>query len=211
MKRIFKYKTLPMLIASLTVADHFESEKETFVNEMPGWTDPFIETFRTSIQQILDTYFGINSKENLKDQTQLVNELTEKAADDLDMVKTQIERGFRKEPQTKENLLSRLGYQQYWSQAANHNQEMMIGLLLTFANHMDEELKAQLLEKQVNAARVENILTYADQLNQANISQESLKGTSKLDTEEAVAALNETYAQAMDICAIGKTCLSTTR
>lgn len=204
MRRTFKYKTLPMLIASLTVADHFETEKEAFVNEMPGWADPFIDTFRAGIQLILETYFGIRSKESLQDQTQLVNELTQKAKYELDMVKTQIERGFRQEPLAKETLLSRLGYDLYWSQASNNNQEMMISLLLTFANHMDEALKSQLLEKQVNAVRVENILGYADQLNQANITQESLKGTSKLATNEAVAELNETYAQAMDICAIGK-------
>jgi hypothetical protein len=36
------------------------------------------------------------------------------------------------------------------------------------------------------------------------ITQESLKGSTKLDTEKAVSALNDIYDRAMDICAIGQ-------
>ena len=204
MKRKFRCKTLPMLIAAMTVTDYFESEKEAFVEEMPGWSDPFIANFRADIQQILDEYFGISSKGDLEDQTRMVNELTKNAKDDLDMVKTQIERGFRANPETRKKILAQLGFKEYWSKASHRNQSMMIGLLLTFRNNLNEELRAELETNLVNSNRLTQILSYADELNQANMTQESLKGSTKLDTEEAILVLNTVYEQAIDICAIGK-------
>ena len=204
MKRKFNYKTLPMLIAALTVADYFEQHKEAFVNEMPAWDDPYIANFQAAVELILAKYFGIKSKEDLQKQTRLVNELTVQAREDLEMVKTQIERGFRTNPHRINELMKLLGYKEFWNQASHNNQSMMIGLLLAFSNHLDAALRAELEENQVNAARLTNILSYAGQLNQANVTQESLKGSSKLDTQEAVTALNNIYDQAIDICSIAK-------
>jgi hypothetical protein len=193
-----------MLIAALTVADHFEQEKETFVNEMPAWSDPFIADFRATVELILTEYFGSSSREELQEQTNLVNELTEKAKDDLEMVKTQIERGFRNDLKEQQSIIQQLGFRAYWSKASRNNQSEMIGLLLTFSSHLDEAMRTKLEQHQVNPGRLTNIMGYADTLNQANITQESLKGSSKLDTKESISALNDAYAQAMDICAIGK-------
>ncbi|WP_159521433.1 hypothetical protein [Sunxiuqinia indica] len=54
----------------------FEQEKETFVSEMPAWSDPFITDFRAAVELILTEYFGSSSREELQEQTNLVNELT---------------------------------------------------------------------------------------------------------------------------------------
>ncbi len=40
MKRKFNCSSLDMLMASLTVADHLDAEKETFVNEDPRFSEP---------------------------------------------------------------------------------------------------------------------------------------------------------------------------
>jgi hypothetical protein len=81
---------------------------------------------------------------------------------------------------------------------------MLIGLLLELRNNLDENLRAELVQNGVNAQRLDNLITYAEALHQANITQESLKGSTKLDTEKAVAELNDIYDRAMDICAIGQ-------
>lgn len=204
MKQKFNFKPLPMLVAALTVADHFDAEKQVFITEKPLWNDPFIAAFREAVSLILNEYYGINTKEDLQKQTKLVEELSGKASTDLKMVKTQIERGFRSAPERCQWILAKLGFKAYWSKAANNNQAMLIGLLLAFRNNLDEALRAELEQNGVNPVRLDNLLSYADTLNRANITQESLKGSTKLDTEKAVLALNDIYDRAMDICAIGQ-------
>lgn len=83
MKQKFNFKPLPMLVAALTVADHFEAEKQAFVDEKPLWNDPFIATFREAVSRVMNEYYGVNTKEGLQKQTSLVNELSGKAHDDL--------------------------------------------------------------------------------------------------------------------------------
>jgi hypothetical protein len=204
MKRKFNFKPLPMLIAALVLADHFETEKQAFVAEEPHRQDPFIANFRDAVKRILNEYYGINTKEELQKQTKLVGELASKAIDDLGMVKTQIERDFRNDPPKCQSILAKLGFKTYWGKAANNNQTMLIGLLLELRNNLDENLRAELVQNGVNAQRLDNLITYAEALHQANITQESLKGSTKLDTEKAVAELNDIYDRAMDICAIGQ-------
>jgi hypothetical protein len=204
MKRKFNFKPLPMLVAALVLADHFEAEKQAFVAEEPLRDDPFIANFREAVRLILNEYYGINTKEELQKQTSLVEELAGKALTDLGMIKTQIERDFRAAPQRCLSILAKLGFKAYWSKAANGNQSMLIGLLLEFRNNLDDTLRAELLQNGVNAVRLDNLVSYSDTLTQANITQEGLKGSTKIDTEEAVSAMNDIYDRAMDICAIGQ-------
>ncbi len=204
MKQKFNFKTLPMLVAALTLADHFEAEKKTFVAENSLWADPFAENFRKAVEAILTEYYGINTKEELKNKTKLINELAGKATDDLEMVKTQIERGFRASPEKCSSLLDKLGFTANWNKAVHSNQSALITLLFAFRNNLNAELRAELEQNGVNALRLTSILSYTDALNQANITQEGLKGSSKLETEKAVIALNNIYDQAMDICLVGQ-------
>lgn len=204
MNRKFNFKPLPMLVAALTVADHFEAEKTVFNAEKPSWNEAWLADFRQAINLILNEYYGVNTREELQKQTDLVEELAGKAYDDLAMVKTQIERGFRTTPERTGWILDKLGFRAFYGKASNHNQSTLIGLLLAFRNNLDEALRAELLQKGVNAGRMVNLFSYADTLNQANITQESLKGSTKLDTEKALSSLNDIYDQAMDICTVGQ-------
>lgn len=58
--------------------------------------------------------------------------------------------------------------------------------------------------KKVSEKRITSILALAESFHKANITQETLKGTTKIDTAEAVSVFNEIYDQAMDICEVAK-------
>jgi hypothetical protein len=200
MKQKYHFKTLPMLMASLTVGENFVNLKNDFVTEKPKFADPFITNFEANIEKILKEYFGISSKEQLKEATRLVKELQTKAVDDLGMIKTQIERGFRKNKERCDVLLEKCGYTEYWKKASKNNQTMVIGQVTKFANNIDETLQAEMVKNGVNESRITAILDYSKQLKDANVSQETLKGTSKINTEKAVTQFNEVYDQSIDIC-----------
>lgn len=193
-----------MVVAALTVAENFATEKQAFIKESPAWADPAEANFRKIINDTLKEYFGISSKEQLKEATRLVTELQGKARDDLSTVKTEIERGFRTNKPKSTALLETLGYKQYWKKASNRNQTELIGLLLKFDNNLSAASRAEMVANKVNDDRITSILAFAKSLHEANISQETLKGTSKVDTAAAVSVFNEIYDQAMDICVVGQ-------
>lgn len=204
MKHKFNCKPLSMLVASLTVADHFEAEKVTFVTEDPRFADPFVGEFRNLVNGVLQVNYGINTHGSLKQKTQALNELGTEAHADLKMVKTQIERGFRTVPAKVQSVLDQLGFTTYWSKATNNNQAILTSMLLAFRNNLNPELMVELLQNGVNPSRINRILATADILTQANITQETLKGTAKLNTEKTALVLNDIYDRTMDICTIGQ-------
>ena len=162
--------------------------------------DPYITDFIAKIESILKEYFGINSGAELAEATRKVKGIQKEAIDHLRMIKIQIERGLRKNKERCKIVLEELGFTEFWKKASNKNQTMLIGLLIAFANNLDESTRTEIVNAGVNAGRISAIIGYTESFTKANTSQEKLKGTSKLNTEAAVTAFNEVYDQAMDIC-----------
>lgn len=203
---IHKFNCIPlhMLFAALSVADHFETEKASFIAENPQWNDPFISNFRDEVNRVLQENYGINTHESVQKQTRLLNNMGDQAMADLRMIKTQIERGFRAVEGKTDAILDKLGFTMFWARAANSNMAMLSGLLLTFRNNLDAELEAELEQNGVNPSRIDNLLNLAGNLAQANVAQETMKGTAKIDTEKNMMILNDIYNRTMDICSIGQ-------
>lgn len=198
------FKALSMLIASLTVCENFTANSAALIAEQPQWADPFIGNFKQLVEKFLTRYFGISSKKELKEATRVVGSIQVQAKDDLSMVRTQIVRSFNGQTSRKEALLDVLGYNAHWSKASNYNQSETIALLFTFVNNLTPELRTELEAKNVNSARLDKIISLTQTLSAANITQETLKGSAKINTAEAQAALGEIYNTSMHICDIGK-------
>lgn len=199
-----KFKALPTLIASLTVCENFTANSVALIAEQPQWADPFIGNFKKMVEKFLTQYFGISSKKDLKEATRVVDSVQTQAKDDLSMVRTQIVRNYNGQTSRKEAVLDLLGYAAHWSKASNNNQSETIALLFTFVNNLTPALRAELEGKNVNSARLDKIVSLKQTLSDANITQETLKGSTKLDTAEAKAALDNIYNTSMHICDVGK-------
>lgn len=201
-KRKYPSKTLVMLMAASTVRENFVNEKEIFIEESSLYDDPYADEFKTKIDQALSDYFGINSNEQLKATTRIVTDFEKNTRSELAKVKTQVERGYREEPARKDYVLDKLGYKEFWKKA--ENQTDLISLAIAFANNMDEELSADMAAHKVSAARINAIVDSAAELKQSNITQEMLKGSSQVETEQAVNLFNSIYDQTIDICKVGR-------
>ena len=199
-----KFGALPILVASLTLCENFQLNKAALILEQAKWKDPFIIDYKTRIELYLKIFFGLNSKSQVKEATRLVLSLLIQSIKDLSMIKTQIGRNYRKDPARKNVLLDILGYKKHWTRASKKNQTELIALLYVFANNLTVELRSELEGKNINAIRISNVLGFKDTLSGANITQETLKGSSKLSTEAAVKELTEIYDTAIDICLIGQ-------
>jgi len=201
-RRNYPCKTLVMLTAASTVSENFKNEKETFLKESPLYDDPYADEFKAKIDQALNEYFGIDSDEQLKITTKVVEDFEKTTRSELTKVKTQIERGYREEPARRDYILDKLGYKEFWKKA--RNQTDLISLAIAFANNMNEELSADLAAHKVSSTRINAIVDSATGLQQSNVAQEMLKNSSRVETEEAVTLFNSIYDQTIDICKVGK-------
>lgn len=64
-----------MIIAAQAILESFLRYNEAFVARYPRLADPFASQFKVLIENVLKTYFGINSREQLKKTTAMVNQL----------------------------------------------------------------------------------------------------------------------------------------
>ena len=204
MKRIYPCSGLALLLVASTLAQNFEEEKAAFVEESAVWDDPYIENFKTAVETVLSTVFGINPSDNQKAATKQVTQLMNGSKDDLLMVKNQIVRGYRKDPEKRDLLLDQLGYQLYWPQARTGVQEAMIGLLVKFRNNLTAADRTDMELKMVGSERLDHILENASTLQLANTDQENQKFNTHEGVDAVIAELNEIYAKCMDICSIGQ-------
>lgn len=204
MNRNYRNKALLVLIACLTVCENFTANQAELIAEQPEWKDPFIANYKKTVETFLKNNFGISSKTELKEATRLVISMQNHALDDLSMIKTQIQRNFRQDPIRKEVLLDLLGFKKFWVKANRKVQNELIGLVYAFVNNLSPELRTEIESKNVNKGRIDKVVGYHQTFAAANVTQETLKGSSKLDTEASVKALNEIYDTATDICQIGQ-------
>jgi len=114
-------------------------------------------------------------------------------------LKTQIEVDFGDE---SKEILNILGYYIDAEKLRNQNQETMIQMLYAFKNGMTDELKTQIAAKGTNPSLIEKIISYADQIKEANINQEHLKETSRELSHEAINEFNAIYEIVIGICKI---------
>ncbi|HEX3009139.1 MAG TPA: hypothetical protein VHO90_16165, partial [Bacteroidales bacterium] len=129
MKKKSGFSALATLMAALTVSENFTLNSAALIAEQPQWADPYNSNFKKIIEKFLAEYFGITSRNQLKEATRLVTSLQAEAKEDLGLIKTQIVRNFRKAPDRKASLLDLLGYSAHWKKASNSNQGELIALL----------------------------------------------------------------------------------
>lgn len=197
--RNYKCKDVELLSASKTIAQSLL----TYINELSivriNWNADYATALSSQIDLAIDTYLGLDKKKELRQATSSLMEILTPALRDLSFLKTQIEVDFKDE---SDELLMQLGFTSYLNDARKGNQESLIQLLYTFKNNMSEALQAYIVDKGTSPLLIERITAYADSMLEANVSQETMKETTKALSEEAINALNEIYSEIIGVCKI---------
>jgi hypothetical protein len=201
-QRTYSYKDVTMLVACQTIVENFKAHKEEIIAVRSVWADSFISTFETRINKAITNYLGLDPKQELKAASLAVSQLQEAALKDLSFLKVQLEVDFAGDKVRQASLLDGLGYYSYWVTARGKNQQALIQLLYQYRNGLSKAVKAELLAKGINEALLNRISSYADTLRKANVTQETLKGSSREITEAGTLEFNAIYEQAMTICKI---------
>ena len=199
-----KYKTrdVEMLTASATIIENAIANKTFLQSKRTTWADPFFEDLKTNIENTTNTYLGKDAAKDMRKATQTVMYIQAQALNDLAEFKIQIEQDFKSNPTQKKEILTQLGFTAYHKLAQKGDQEGLVNLLFQFKTNMTATLNTDIVAKGTAQATIDNIISYATTLKNANVTQETYKGTRQEITDEAIQAFNEIYYQVISIAKI---------
>lgn len=197
--RNYNYKDVDMLLASKTIAQALKEYINDLSMVRSTWTNEYAIGYTSKIDDVIDNVLGLDKKKELRQATARLSAIQAPALRNLSFLKTQIEVDYGDKA---EEMLKVLGFTKNLRNAQRGDQEALIQLLYSFKKNMTEEMQQSIVEKGTNPALITGIIDYANQLLEANVSQETLKETSKALSNEAINALNDIYDETIGICKI---------
>ena len=200
--RNYKCKDVEMLITAATINDSAIKNKTFLQSKRANWADPFFEDFKDQIDQTIEDYLGLDSAKQLRDSTKIVLEIQANAMKDLAELKTQIDADFKSNPAQRTEILTTLGFNTYYTAVKNKDQEALVNLLFQFKTNLTPEVRTKIIDQGTAPATLDTIILYAEELKNANITQEGNKGARKEITAEAVTAFNAIYDKVINIAVI---------
>ena len=114
----------------------------------------------------------------------------------------QVEEDFKEASIQKTEILNNLGFTSYHKIAQKGDQEALVNLLFQFKKNMKSDLNTNIVAKGTAQTTIDNTISYANTLKNANIDQETFKGTRKEITDEVITAFNEVYDKVISIARI---------
>lgn len=201
-KRAYKSKDVDMLTACSTIISQAENQKATLVAKRTNWADPFFPELQTRIQNAFSDVLGIDNAKAMREATITLTNIQTNALNDLAEFKIQIVEDFKTDKTRRDEILTTLGFTAHHKAAQVKDQEALIQLLLQFKKNMTATLQNEITAKGMAAATINTIISHADTLKSANITQETLKGTRQEISQEGVEELNEIYKSVISIARI---------
>jgi len=197
--RKYNFKSVDMLLASKAIVQSLSDHLDELSAIRSNWTPEYVQQLSDKIDVSIDQYLGLDKKKELREMTRKLASIQEPAARDLSFLKIQIEVDFgEKAP----DILKVLGFYGDYAEVRKGEQEAMIELLESFKKGLTDSVRQQIIDRGTSAVLLDRIIGYANQMIETNISQETLKSTTKALTAEAQESFNEIYDEVIGICKI---------
>jgi hypothetical protein len=200
--RLYKGKDAEMLITTSVITENAITNKTFLVSKRPLWADPFLPNLKAKIDAAVQTYLGIDNAKSLRLATQALLSIEKNVLKDLAEFKVGIEVDFTSDKPRLKELLIQLGFTVYHKAAKKGDQEALINLLFQFKTNMITTLQTEITNKGTNPALITAIIAYANTLKNADVTQETFKGTRKTATATAIKEFNACYSLVIGICKI---------
>lgn len=200
-QRKYNCKDVDMLVAAKTVSENLGQHLAELSLVRSNWSEDYTNALKAKIDDAIANQLGVDKKKDLRAATSNLKALQAPALRDLSFFKTQFEVDFTNDPR-KEDLLKQFGFDKNLTKARRNNQEALIELLYAFKTNMTDVLKAEIVAKGTNPALIDGLIAYADQVKDANVSQEALKKSPQIMAESTVKLYNDIYDEVIGICKI---------
>jgi hypothetical protein len=200
--RNYHCKDVDMLMASRTIAESFRANISELSATRTVWTEQYATDLVARIDNAITGSLGIDAKKDLRGATAALVSIQMPAKRDVSFFKLQVSEDFKKDPARRDEILNTLGFTAYLRQGIKPGQEALVQLLYDFKTNMTGSLRQEITGKGINPSLVDNILGYAETYRQANLLQESLKGSTKIITGDLLDTFNGIYNEIIGICKI---------
>ncbi|MBN2612914.1 MAG: hypothetical protein JXB00_15265 [Bacteroidales bacterium] len=198
--RNYSCKDVDMLMASKTIAENFWANISELSATRTDWSEQYANDLITRIDNAIETHLGIDAKKDLRNATVTLASIQVPARRDVSYFKTQVDEDFKKETSKRDEILKTLGFANHLRGVQKGNQESLIQLLYQFKTNLTDTLRQEITAKGMNPTLLDNIIGYADTFKQANVTQETLKGSTKEITQEVSDVFNGIYDEIIGIC-----------
>lgn len=188
-----------MLTACATLTEAAIAHKTFLQSKRSNWGDPYFETLKQRIADTSSSHLGMDNAKAMRAATLKIITLQKQAESDLANLKAQLEVDYRADKPRRNELLKQLGFTDQLKKVQNKDQQAMVQLLYAYKAAMTPALKAEFLANGTMPALIDNITGYADVLQQANITQETMKSGRKGITAEGIAACNSIYTEVIGV------------
>jgi hypothetical protein len=200
--RNYQGKDVDMLTACATIIENAIANQDFLASKRSTWQPPYFDNIKTRIDNAFRQFLGIDSAAEQRRATQTVTQIQTQALANLAELKIQIKEDFKADKKRRDEILKELGYTDFYKQAQSKDQEGLIQMLYRYCANLTAELNSEIISKGTDPQTLSRLSSYADQLSSANITQETLKGSRKLVTEEAVREFNAIYDEVISIAKI---------
>lgn len=201
-QRLYKGKDVEMLITASVIIENAITNKTFLISKRPTWEDPYFAGIKTAIDTTVQTHLGADNAKALRIATQALLSIEKNSLTDLAEFKVGIQVDYASDKPQLAELINQLGFKSYHNTARKGDQEALINLLFQFKTNMTPNLQNEVTAKGSNQDQITTIIGYADTLKNANITQETFKGTRKTATATAIQEFNTIYTQIIGICKI---------
>ena len=198
--RNYNYKDVDMLMASKTISESFKANLSELSAARTDWTEQYANDLVSGINSAIENNLGIDAKKDLRNATTSLGAIQVPAKRDVSFFKTQIDDDFKNDTSKRDEILKTLGFAKHLKGVQKGNQEALIQLLYAFKTNITDALRQNITAKGLSASLIDNIIGYADTFKQANITQETFKGSTKEITKEVSDSFNAIYDEIIGIC-----------
>ncbi len=202
--RNYQGRDVEMLTTCAAIVENALKNQEFLASKRSTWAAPFFSSLKTRIDNAFNQYLGMDSAAQQRHATQAVIEIQTQALADLAELKVQIEADFNADKKRRDEILKELGYAVHYKKAQNKSQEALIQLLYCYKSSLTQKMKTEIASKGTAPGILDRIKTYAVKLSDADVKQETQKGSKKTITETAIIEFNAIYNEVISIAKIAR-------
>lgn len=197
----YKYEHIDMLLAASVVVQYFKQYVKELSYIRSYWTPEFADSLAMRIAKAMKDYLGVEYPVDLRKSIAKIVEISPTTRRDLAFVMRQIQELFSKEE--SDAILNHLGYDRYFEEVIEYDQESLVHLLLTFNSGMTPGLRRLITDHGINPPLIDRIHEHAGIFQFANQKHKQLKKEWHQPPEEAHDEFQNIYKEVMLICRIG--------
>ncbi|MGV8879630.1 MAG: hypothetical protein ACOH2A_11430 [Sphingobacteriaceae bacterium] len=197
--RNYRHSDAEMLTVCATLTEAAIAHKAFLQTRRSNWADPYFEELKQRIAAIAATHLGADNAKAMRNATMQITALQKQALVDLSDFKVQVDVDYAKDKSRQKELLKQLGFADHLKQAQRFDQQALVQLLYAFKAAMLPPVKAEMVSKGIMPALIDQITSYADVLQKANVDQEFNKSGRKVLTADGILACNQIYEEVMGV------------